>query len=146
MGLFPRTYRDCVVKLSTPPNHNDVTNKWSCISCAPYTFMNCKHVTSAFTYNLQLLHNTCFSTWLCVCVCVYTWSTRLILLYAHTAAQIQHIVVCKTFTVDITTAWCLYFKLVILMCYFKIKLSCGFTKTELDLHYADFQWLDKYCG
>ena len=43
----------------------------------------------------------------------------------HTPTHIQHIVICKTFTDVITTEWCLYFKLVILMCYFKINLTYG---------------------
>jgi len=44
------------------PNHTDVMNKWSSNSRSPYAFMICKHITSTFTYCLQLLHNTCVNT------------------------------------------------------------------------------------
>jgi len=39
----------------------------------------------------------------------------------HTAAHIQHIVMCYSFTVDITTVWCLFVQSVIPVCYCKIE-------------------------
>jgi hypothetical protein len=118
-----------------PPSHTEIMTKWSSESCAQYAFMICKHITSTFTYCLLLLHNTCVSTWICVCVCVYIWPTHLKLLYAHTAAHIQHIVMCYSFTVDITTVWSLFVKLVIPVSYCKIKLSKRFNKTKLFLRH-----------
>jgi len=43
------------------------------------------------------------------------------LLYAHTAAHIQHIAICNSITVDITTVWCLFVQLDSPVCYCKLK-------------------------
>jgi len=61
-------------------------------------------------------------------VCVFISDLNINFSFMHTPTHIQHIVICKSFTVGITTGWCLYFKLVILMCYFKITLSYGYNK------------------
>ena len=54
--------------------------------------------------------------WLYMNMCIYyIWSTHLTLLYAHTAVHIQHIVICNSFTVKITTVWCLFVRLYILV-------------------------------
>ena len=97
-----------------PPNHTEIMNKWSSESFVPYAFMIYKHIISKFTYCLQLLRRTFVSTW--VCVCVYIWSRHLSLLYSHRAAHIQHIVICNSFSVDITAVWCLFVELVIPVC------------------------------
>ena len=103
-----------------PPNHTEVTNKWSSKSCDPYDFIICKHITSTLMYCLQLLHKTWVSTW--ICVFVYNWYKRLRLLCVHRAAHIQHIVICVSFNVDITTVCCLFFILFNMVCYLWGKL------------------------
>jgi hypothetical protein len=54
----------------------------------------------------------------CVCVCLYQIYTFKVALCTHSAAHIQHSVICNGFTVDVTIVWCLFDKLVILVCYF----------------------------
>jgi len=39
----------------------------------------------------------------------------------HTAAHIKHNVMCYSFPIDIKTVWCLFVRLVILVCYCKIE-------------------------
>jgi len=103
-----------------PSNHNEVRNKWSCVSCAPYTFMYFKHVNSTFiTIYSHYITYVCLHGY----VFVFTSDVYINFSFMHTPTHIQHSVICKTFTFGITTGWCFYFKLAIPMCYFKINLS-----------------------
>jgi len=53
------------------------------------------------------------------------------MLYAQTATHMQHIVICNSFTVTVTTVLCLFVKLVVLMCYCNLKLIKSYNKNNL---------------